>query len=114
MKSNMPRLVSRIIVVVTTLSLSACTQSALRVSPDFGNAVNQDVAAQITDPDTNYNGTPPPEAGGVRVVLAQKRYQTNTVIQPSSVTASSSASIGRADNGASSGDAGVSTTGAGQ
>jgi hypothetical protein len=109
MTSNSARLVSRVIIVCTALSLSACTQSALRVSPDFGNAVNQDVAAQVTDPDAHYEGAPPPEANGVRVGLAQKRYQTNTVIQPSSVTASSSASIGRADNGASGGEAGVST-----
>ena len=31
------------------MSLSACSQSILRMSPDFGQAVHQDVAAQIAD-----------------------------------------------------------------
>ena len=52
--------------------LSGCTQSALRISPDFGNAVHQDMAAQIADPDARYEGTPAPGSNGARVGLAQK------------------------------------------
>ena len=91
--------------------LSACNQSSLRVSPDFGNAVNQDLAAQIADPDARYEGTLAPGSSGVRVGLAQKRYDTGQVIQPSSTTASSAGSIGNADNGAN-GGAGSGSTGA--
>ena len=91
--------------------LSACTQSSLRISPDFGNAVNQDLVAQIADPDARYEGTPAPGSSGARVGLAQKHYDRNEVIQPSSTTASAG-SMGHVDNGTS-GGAGVST-GAGQ
>jgi len=83
--------------------LSACAQSSLRISPDFGNAVHQDVAAQIADPDAHYEGTPTPGSKGTRVGLAQKRYDANQVIQPSATTASGRASIGQADNGSGGG-----------
>jgi hypothetical protein len=83
--------------------LSACTQSSLRISSDFGNAVNQDLVAQIADPEAHYEGTPSPGSSGVRTGLAQKRYDRNEVIPPSSTTASSPGSIGRAENGAGGG-----------
>ncbi len=102
------------LVVGTCLTplLSGCAQSWLRLSPDFGNAVNQDIPAQIADPDAHYAGTPAPGSSGPRVGLAQKRYDTGTVIPPSSTTASSGASIGNADNGAS-GGAGAGAAGGG-
>jgi len=97
------KIVCAALVLALAPALSACQQSSLRLSPDFGNAVRQDVAAQIADPDAHYEGTPAPGTAGSRVGLAQKRYDANQVIQPSSTTASSSASIGRADNGNSGG-----------
>jgi hypothetical protein len=106
--------VALIVGACLTPLLSGCAQSWLRMSPDFGNAVNQDVAAQIADPDAHYAGTPAPGSSGPRVGLAQKRYDTGMVIQPSSTTASSSSSIGNADNGANAGaGAGASSGGAG-
>ena len=107
------------LVVVACLAslLSGCTQSTLRMSPDFGNAVNQDLAAQIADPDAHYAGTPAPGSSGPRVGLAQKRYDTGMVIAPSSTTASSASSIGNADNGqnggAGAGAGGGASAGAG-
>jgi len=95
------------VTVLACLALSACAQSSLRMNPDFGRAVRQDVAAQIADPDAHYEGTPAPGSRGDRVGLAQTRYQNNQVIQPSSTTASGAGSIGRADNG-SGGGVGVS------
>ncbi len=89
------------------LGLCACAQSQMRLSPDFGDAVNADTVAQIADPDAHYTGTPAPGANGTRVDLAQTRYGKDQVIQPSTVTASSAASVGNADNG-SGGGAGVS------
>lgn len=94
---------SAAIIILACLALSACAQSALRINPDFGSAVRQDVAAQIADPDARYQGTPAPGSRGDRVGLAQSRYQNNQVIQPSSTTASGAGSIGRADNGSSGG-----------
>jgi len=97
MKINASRIA---LAVGAMLSLSACTYSELRLSPDFGDAVRENVAAQIADPDAHYAGTPAPGASnGARVGLAQSRYEKNQVIQPSSTTASSAASIGNADNG---------------
>ena len=96
------------VIVLAGLILSACAQSSLRINPDFGRAVHEDLAAQIADPDARYKGTPAPGSRGDRVGLAQQRYQNNQVVQPSSTTASGAASIGRADNG-SGGGVGVST-----
>ncbi len=94
------------LVIAAGIALSACTQSSLRINPDFGNAVHQDIVAQIADPDARYEGVITPGSDGARVGLAQKRYQANQVIPPSAVTASGRASIGNADNGTG-GGAGV-------
>ena len=95
-------------------SLSACAQSSLRLDPDFGKALHQDLAAQIADPDAHYEGTPAPGTSGRRVGLAQKRYDANQVIQPSALTASSK-SLGALDNGSSGGTgAGVGMSNGGQ
>jgi hypothetical protein len=90
------------------MALVACTQSSLRMNPDFGNAVHQDIAAQIADPDARYEGVIAPGSDGARVGLAQKRYQANQVVPPSAITASGSASIGSADNGAAGAGMGAS------
>lgn len=66
--------------------LSGCVQEHL--SQDFGAAVRQDIAAQISDPDAHYVGTPAPGSGGSRVALAQDRYQKGKVIPPAAATAS--------------------------
>jgi hypothetical protein len=87
-------------------ALSGCTQSALRISPDFGNALRQDVAAQIADPDAHYEGVPQPGSASARVGLAQKRYNANDVIKPAATTASSKTS-GGLDNGSSAGGGGM-------
>jgi hypothetical protein len=88
-------------------ALSACAQSSLRISPDFGSAVRQDVAAQIADPDAHYEGTPAPGSASARVGLAQRRYNANQVILPASTTASSKTLGGSIDNGSGGGGAGV-------
>ena len=95
-------------------ALSACQESSLRLNPDFGSALHQDLAAQIADPDAHYEGTPAPGSAGRRVGLAQKRYDTNQVIQPSTTTASSAGSMNGADNGSGGGvGAGVGVSGGG-
>ena len=102
--------------IAALLGLGACaqnpTESEMRLSPDFGDAVRENLAAQIADPNPHYAGTLAPGASdGARIDLAQTRYQKNQVIQPSSMTASSARSIGNADNG---GGSGVSTSGTSQ
>ena len=93
-----------VLMFAAVLGLGACaqnpTESEMRMSPDFGDAVRENLAAQIADPDAHYTGTPAPGASdGARIDLAQTRYQKNQVVQPSSTTASSASSIGNADNG---------------
>ena len=86
------------------LALSACTQSRLRLSPDFGSAVTLDQRAQIADPDAHYAGTPAPGSNGQRVGLAQKRYDKNEVIPPSQIGASTTyaaSNSGSGSNGSS-------------
>jgi hypothetical protein len=103
-----------VLIIAAALGLCACAQnpaqSEMRMSPDFGDAVHENLAAQIADPDAHYAGTLAPGASdGARIDLAQTRYQQNQVIQPSSTTASSQRSIGNADNGSGGAGAGMGT-----
>jgi hypothetical protein len=87
--------------------LGGCTDSVTRLSPDFGVAVRQDMAAQIADPDAHYAGTPAPASNGARTSLAQSRYLKGQVIQPTSLSASNGL-IG-SQNASDSGAAGSGT-----
>jgi hypothetical protein len=80
--------------------LSACVESRIHLSDDFGRALNQDKAAQVADPDAKYKGDPAPGSNGDRVALAQDRYVTGKVLQPARVT---STTIGTTVNGGSQG-----------
>lgn len=81
--------------------LSGCantppTQSSLRLSDDFGRAVREDIAAQITDPDPAWKDAPPPPSSGQRAALAQKRYERNAVIQPATSSTTQAVPAGAA------------------
>lgn len=93
----------RMTVCLSVLALAGCTQSTLRISPDFGSAIRQDQAAQIADPDARYVGTPAPGSKGQRVGLAQKRYDSNQVIQPLDVTASNEGVINNSNSSSNAG-----------
>ncbi|HUO91423.1 MAG TPA: hypothetical protein VMU22_00805 [Rhizomicrobium sp.] len=84
--------------------VSACTQSVTRLSPDFGDALHEDLQAQIAYPDARYTGTPAPGSDGARVDLAQKRYEKNRVIQPSDITASNPGVVNAPANGGGAND----------
>lgn len=77
-------------------ALSGCVdnpaQSKIRIQPDFGRAVSQDLAAQIANPDAGRDAGPPPPLDGARANLAVQRYRQNEVIQPASIGASGSSS----------------------
>ena len=90
------------LVIAAMLGLGACAQnpmqSEMNLSPDFGVAVRENLAAQIADPDPHYAGTLAPGASdGARIDLAQTRYQKTEVIQPTTTTASNR-TIGGSDN----------------
>lgn len=103
-----------VMALCATPALSACTQSALRISPDFGNALRQDVAAQIADPDAHYEGVPAPGSASARVGLAQRRYNANQVVQPATTTASSRTLGGAMENGVGGGGGTGVSAGVGQ
>ncbi len=94
------------------IGLSACAQSSLRLAPDFGSAVRQDAAAQVADPDAHYLGTPAPGTDSARVALAQKLYEQNKVIQPTTLGASSQGVTQGGSNGSGPGT-GVTGTSSG-
>ncbi|HVV65567.1 MAG TPA: hypothetical protein VHC42_08855 [Rhizomicrobium sp.] len=68
--------------------LGGCTQSVTSLSPDFGAALRQDIAAQIADPDAHYRGDPAPASNGARTSLSQSRYLKGQVTEPTSLSAS--------------------------
>ncbi len=72
----------------SVLAMGACTEVQMHQSGDFGQALHQDLAAQIADPDAKYKGDVAPGSNGARVALAQDRYAKGKVIPP--VTASAS------------------------
>lgn len=47
----------------------------------LGQAVHEDMAAQIADPDAAYRGPPPPSSGE-QAAIATDRYKANKVIAP--------------------------------
>lgn len=78
----------------------ALPNQAHRTDPNFGRALRQNLAAQVADPAPNYAYDNPPASSGPRTGLAQKRYDTGTVIQPAtestqSVTASGGGGSGK-------------------
>lgn len=74
------------------LGLGGCVESQVYLSPDYGQAVRQDVAAQIADPDAHYKGVPRPGSDPARVALAQDRYVKGKVIEPATTSTSSAVS----------------------
>jgi len=65
-----------------TLLISGCAQGVDKISPDFGVALKQDLAAQIAYPE-GAPATEPVPADGVRSAAAMTRYQEGRVIAPS-------------------------------
>jgi hypothetical protein len=73
-------------------ALAGCATAPEHLSADYGQALKQDIAAQIADPDAVYAGDPAPGSDGSRVGLAQARYKTGTVIAPVAVASKIGAS----------------------
>jgi hypothetical protein len=81
----MPFSPKRVSVLITlaaaAVGLGGCVEH-LKLSSDYGEAVRQNNAAQIVDPDPRYPSKPAPGSGGARTALAQTRYDTGTVLKP--------------------------------
>src|SRR5271170_7345877 len=92
MKHNaISRLPILAVLTVSCIVLSGCAQTRLREQDDFGQALSQDLAAQIANPDAGRDAGPPPPSNGARADLALERYRQDNVTQPSTVGASGSA-----------------------
>jgi type IV pilus biogenesis protein CpaD/CtpE len=63
------------------LALVACAP-ADQPSPGFGNAVRQNMAAHVINPDPHPNDLPPPEFDGERTKDAFQRYREDKVKKP--------------------------------
>lgn len=70
------------------LALGACVSAQGNLSPDYGQSVKQNLAAQVADPDAAYRRDAPPAASGARTNLAQDRYNKGKVIPPAAASAS--------------------------
>ena len=68
-------------VLLAAGTLGGC-YNQLRISPDYGVATRQNIAASIADPDAHYTGDPQPGSNSERVSLAERRYVTGRVIPP--------------------------------
>lgn len=77
-----------IALAIAALALGACVSAQGNLSPDYGQSVKQNLAAQIADPDASYRRDAPPAAAGARTNLAQDRYNKGKVIPPSAASAS--------------------------
>jgi type IV pilus biogenesis protein CpaD/CtpE len=68
-------------VLVAGLVLAACTTPANAPRPEFGQAVRNNMAAQIIDPNPPEDMALPP-SDGVRRALMIQRYQADRVESP--------------------------------
>jgi type IV pilus biogenesis protein CpaD/CtpE len=72
---------TRALVLVAGLALAACSTPANTPRPEFGEAVRNNMAAQIIDPNPPANMELPP-SDGVRRALMIQRYQADEVETP--------------------------------
>jgi type IV pilus biogenesis protein CpaD/CtpE len=68
-------------ILVAGLALAACTTPANTPRPEFGQAVRNNMAAQIIDPNPPADMALPP-SDGVRRALMIQRYQADEVETP--------------------------------
>ena len=82
------------------LSLSGCVQAQGHLQPDYGQAVRQDFAAQVADPDAAYARKAAPASSGARAALAQQRYVKGQVTPPATQGTGAVSSAGGAGGAA--------------
>jgi hypothetical protein len=107
----MPYFVAKAVIIAAILgagaALASCAESRLRLAPDFGESVRQDVAAQVADPDAHYAGVPAPGSNGMRTSLAQQRYDRDHVATPASTSVATSTGGGDGGGGGGGGGGGM-------
>ncbi len=68
------------LLLLAILTLAACVDPHPPLSPDFGNAVNANIAAQVINPNPLVAG--PADTDGQRVSDAMSRYRAGKVTRP--------------------------------
>lgn len=88
---------------LAALALSGCSSAVYKAAdiedPNFGRALRQNIAAQIANPAPNYDYTNPPASSGPRTSVAQERYNTGTVTQPTIESTQTVSSAGGGGSG---------------
>jgi uncharacterized membrane protein YgcG len=72
----------------------------------FGQAVREDLAAQIADPDPAWKNTPPPPSSALVSALAMTRYNTDKVKVPQGSSTQTQVSAGGGGGGGGGGSSG--------
>lgn len=93
--------------MASALFLTGCsttTQVGLN-TPDFGNAVRQNIVAQTVNPSAPLDNSPI-EANGARAANAQLLYEADQVETPAVISTSTAASGGGGGGGAGAGAGG--------
>lgn len=70
------------IVIIASIVAAAGLGGCAYKNPGFGDAVHQNLSAQIADPEARYARQLPPGSEGVRSAAGVVRYQKGQVIPP--------------------------------
>ena len=68
------------LLLLTVVAVAGCADPSLPLAPEFGNAVHNNIAAQVVNP--LPPGPSASDTDGQRVGNAIERYRTNTVYPP--------------------------------
>lgn len=73
---------TRSLVVLAAFSMTVACAPVDEPTPGFGNAVRQNIAAQVVNPDPRSDDLPPPELDGERTRTSVDRYRADKVKAP--------------------------------
>ncbi|MDP3173179.1 MAG: hypothetical protein Q8M88_01940 [Phenylobacterium sp.] len=90
--------------LITLIAAAAALGGCAARNPGFGDAIHQNLTAQIADPDAKYARRLPPASNGPRTALGQTRYEKGQVIQPTSTATTSISITGGSGGGAPGGN----------
>lgn len=87
------RTVNAIAIAVTLLGLAACSEPG-QPGPGFGEAVRNNMAAQIIPPPLRAEPYEPTDLNGARAEDAFTRYETGKVTQPATTATTTTGATG--------------------
>ncbi len=90
------------VAITALVGLAGCTTNFASIDPNFGEITRRNMAAQIVDPDPDYDRAAVPGGNGERTALMMERYRTDKVEEPKRVV--TSAEIGEGGGGGGGGN----------